>query len=106
MIILTLYNWLTLLGIPGMIASLFTFIRLQHRQNNAIRAGLRAILRDRLLQTFRRCAHRGYAAPDERQNFENMYVQYHSLGGNGVMDDVRRRFFILPMEKERNEKHD
>lgn len=106
MIILTLYNWLTLLGIPGMIASLFTFIRLQHRQNNAVRAGLRAILRDRLLQTFRRCSHRGYAAPDERQNFENMYVQYHSLGGNGVMDDVRCKFFALPMEKERNETHD
>ena len=63
-------------------------------------------VRQRLLQTFRRCAHRGYAAPDERQNFENMYVQYHSLGGNGVMDDVRRKFFALPMEKERNEAHD
>ena len=106
MIILTLYNWLTLLGIPGMIASLFTFIRLQRRQDNAVRAGLRAILRDRLLQTYRRCSHREYAAPDERQNFENMYVQYHALGGNGVMDDVRRKFFALPMEKERNEAHD
>lgn len=104
--ILTLYNWLTLLGIPGMIASLFTFIRLQRRQDNAVRAGLRAILRDRLLQAFRGCARRGYAAPDERQNFENMYVQYHALGGNGVMDDVRRKFFALPMEKERNEAHD
>ncbi len=103
---MTLYNWLTLLGIPGMIASLFTFIRLQHRQNTAVRAGLRAILRDRLLQTFRGCSHRGCAAPDERQNFENMYIQYHSLGGNGVMDDVRRKFFALPMEKERNETHD
>ena len=66
MIILTLYNWLTLLGIPAMIASLFTFIRLQHRQNNAVRAGLRAILRDRLLQTFRRSSQQGYAASDER----------------------------------------
>lgn len=103
---MTLYNWLTLLGIPGMIASFFTFIRLQHKQNAAVRAGLRAILRDRLLQAYHDCTLRGYAAADERQNFENMYVQYHSLGGNGVMDDVRRRFFILPMEKERNEKHD
>ena len=82
-----------------MLAGLFAFIRLQHRQNTAVRAGLRAILRDRLLQAYHSCARRGYAAPDERQNFENVYLQYHALGGNGVMDDVRRRFFGLPMEK-------
>ena len=97
---MTLYNWLTLLGIPGMIASFLAFIRLQHRQNNAVRAGLRAILRDRLLQSYRECSGRGYAAPDERQNFEYLYVQYHALGGNGVMDDVRKKYFALPMEKE------
>ena len=103
---MTLYNWLTLFGIPGMIASFLAFIRLQHRQNNAVRAGLRAILRDRLLQTYYACFQRGYAAPDERQNFENMYVQYHALGGNGVMDDVRRKFFNLPMEKKGETPHD
>ena len=95
---MTLYNWLTLLGIPGMIASFLAFIRLQHRQNNAVRAGLRAILRDRLLQAFRDCSRQGDAHPDERQNFENLYSQYHSLGGNGVMDDVRRKFFDLPLK--------
>ena len=78
----------------------------QKEENDALKSAMLAILRDRLLQTYRRCAHRGYAAPDERQNFENMYVQYHSLGGNGVMDDVRRKFFALPMEKERTETHD
>ena len=103
---MTLYNWLTLVGIPGMIASFLAFIRLQHRQNNAVRAGLRAILRDRLLQTYYTCAQKEYAAPDERQNFENMYVQYHALGGNGVMDDVRRKFFNLPMEKKGETPHD
>ena len=103
---MTLYNWLTLLGVPGMITALIAFIRIQHNQNAAVRAGLRAILRDRLLQAYHDCTHRGFAAADDRQNFENMYVQYHSLGGNGVMDDVRRRFFALPMEKERNEAND
>ena len=97
---MTLYNWLTLLGVPGMLAALVAFIRLQHAQNIAVRAGLRAILRDRLLQAYHECAHRGFAEPDERQNFENLYVQYHALGGNGVMNDVRKKFFALPMEKE------
>ena len=97
---MTLYNWLTLLGVPGMLAALVAFIRLQHQQNVAVRAGLRAILRDRLLQTYHAGACRGFAAPDERQNFENLYVQYHALRGNGVMDDVRKKYFALPMEKE------
>lgn len=97
---MTLYNWLTLLGVPGMLAALVAFIRLQHQQNVAVRAGLRAILRDRLLQAYHECAHRGYAESDERQNFENMYIQYHALGGNGVMNDVRNKMFALPIEKE------
>jgi hypothetical protein len=37
--------------------------------------GLQAILRDRLLQAFQYCRTQGHATPDERQNFENMYVQ-------------------------------
>ena len=94
---MTVYNWLTLLGVPGMVAGLVAFIRLQMKQNRAIKDGLRAILRDRLLQAFRHCSAHGFADSDERQNFENMYIQYHSLGGNGVMDDVRQKFFALPM---------
>ena len=89
-----------------MIASFLAFIRLQHRQNSVVRAGLRAILRDRLLQAYTTCSQRGFAAPDERQNFENMYVQYHALGGNGVMDDVRSKFFSLPMEKKGEKPND
>ncbi len=94
---MTVYNWMTLLGVPGMIVGLFGFVRLQMKQNRAVKDGLRAILRDRLLQSFRHCSAQGFADSDERQNFENMYIQYHSLGGNGVMDDVRQKFFALPM---------
>ena len=99
MIPITVYNWLTLLGVPGMLAALIGFIRMQIVQNRAVKNGMQAILRDRLLQCFRICRRQGYATSDDRQNFENMYIQYHSLGGNGVMDDVRRKFFALPLER-------
>ena len=95
---LTVYQWLTLLGVPGMLTALGSFIWVQIRQNRAMKNGLQAILRDRLLQCFQHCRKQGFATSDERRNFENMYVQYHALGGNGVMDDVRHRFFDLPME--------
>ena len=95
---MTIYNWLTILGVPGMLVALVGFIRVQILQNRALKNGMQAILRDRLLQCFQYCRRQGYATSDDRQNFENMYVQYHSLGGNGVMDDVRQKFFDLPME--------
>ena len=94
---MTIYNWLTLFGVPGMFAALIGFIQLQVKQNRAIKNGMQAILRDRLLQAFQSCQRQGYANSDERQNFENLYTQYHSLGGNGVMDDVRQKFFALPL---------
>ena len=95
---MTVYQWMCVLGIPGMLAGLLGFLRLQMLQNRAMKLAVQAILRDRLLQAFRDCSRQGYANPDERQNFENLYSQYHSLGGNGVMDDVRRKFFDLPLK--------
>ena len=81
---MTIYQW--------------AFIRLQVHQNRAMKAAVQAILRDKLLQRFQLCRLQGYATSEDRQNFESMYVQYHSLGENGVMDDVRQKFFALPME--------
>ena len=94
---MTIYNWLTLLGVPGMLAAFIGFVRVQVKQNRAVKDGLRAILRDRLLQVYHHCKNMGVANPDDRMNFENLYRQYHSLGGNGVMDDIRQKFFDLPM---------
>ena len=95
---MTVYPWCCVLGIPGMLAGLAAFVRLQVQQNRAMKAAVQAILRDKLLQRFQLCRLQGYATSEERQNFESMYVQYHLLGGNGVMDDVRQKFFDLPME--------
>ena len=95
---MTVYQWVCILGIPGMLAGLVTFIKLQVHQNRAMKLAVQAILRDRLLQSFQFCKRKGFATSDDRQNFENMYVQYHLLGGNGVMDDVRQKFFALPLD--------
>ena len=52
-----------------------TFIKLQVHQNRAMKLAVQAILRDRLLQSFQFCKRQGFATSDDRQNFENMYVQ-------------------------------
>lgn len=91
---MTLYQLLCLLGIPGLLAALFARLK----SLRALRPGLQALLRDRLLSEYREATRRGYAAPTDRDNFENLYHQYHRLGANGVMDDLRTRYFALPAE--------
>ena len=94
---MTIFNWLTLLGVPGIITALATFIRLQVKQNKAVREGLEAILRDRLLTAYRHYEDQGFADSDDRQNWEHMYIQYHTLGGNGIIDNLRQRLFEMPL---------
>lgn len=64
----------------------------------ALELGVQAMLRDRIYQLYRYCNEKGYASLAERENFENMYQQYHNLGANGVMDDYHKKFFELPTE--------
>lgn len=66
------------------------------KQNKAIMLGVQAILRDRLLQGYRHYIDKGWADYDDRENMENIYKQYHALGANGVMDDMRNQFRRLP----------
>lgn len=39
---------------------------------------------------------KGYAPIYARENFENCWQQYHSLGANGVMGDIHEKFMNLP----------
>ena len=102
---MTVYNWLSLFGVPTIIFLLYTLFynRLSKRikktndESDAIKLGIQALLRDRLLESYRFCKRNGYASDSDRRNFNNMYLQYHALGANGVMDDVRDKFFALPI---------
>lgn len=100
---MTIYNWLSLFGIPGIIAGLFGFIIAQVKQNNAIKLGLQAILRDRLLQAYEHYGHRGWANYDEKQNVLNLYTQYEVLGPNGIMERKHNAFLALPDEAPANQ---
>lgn len=94
---MSLYQWLCVLGIPGMIAGLFGFARIQMAQNRAIKQAVQAMLRDRLLQGYKHYVEKGWADMDDRSNMENVWKQYHALGGNGDMNDLRHTFRHLPM---------
>ena len=101
---MTIYSWLCLFGVPAMISAIFAYvikrIRKNDRETTAVKYGIQALLRDRLYSLYSSCEVKGFASLPERDNFENMYKQYHSLGANGVMDDIRHKFLCLPLPKE------
>ena len=97
---MTIYQILCIFGIPSLVGGIFTgFIISFFKKSKALERGVQAILRDRLYQSYHHFAEeKGYAPLYARENFENMYQQYHTLGKNGVMDDVRVKFLALPSE--------
>lgn len=109
------YNILMVIGIPSIISGLVALalnrgmkardakqdeiVRQNEKmeeQNRAVMAGIQAMLRDRLLQGYRHYDTKGYADYEDKQNIENLYKQYHTLGANGVMDGMREKFLALP----------
>ena len=94
---MTVYNWMCVLGIPGLFAGLIGFVRLQIKANKAMRLSVQAMLRDRLLQGYKHYLEKGWADLDDRGHLENVWKQYHALGGNGDMNDLRNTFRHLPM---------
>ena len=102
---MSLKDWLTILGIPALVFGLVSAIWVQ---TLAIKRGVQALLRDRLTQGYKYHEKEGWADIDDRRNLENIYVQYHNLGQNGVMDDLRNKFLALPTHppKEEEKKND
>lgn len=97
---MTVYNWLCLLGIPTVMGTLILAVWNKVKKNStetkALMMGVQALLRDRLYQLYRFCDDKGSASIPERENFENMYKQYHLLGGNGVITEIKNKFMNLP----------
>ncbi len=111
---MTAYQWLCLLGIPTLIISAITaactYISAQNKRRKeeekkrmeeilAIKLGLQAVLRAQMIAEFNKWEEKRYAPIYARQNFENCWDQYHSLGANGVMDDIHEKFLQLPTEQ-------
>lgn len=88
------YKILTLiLSVPAPVAALAVYVV---KQTIGMRKGIQALLRAQLISDWNKYSELGYAPIYARENFENVYTQYHNLGANGVMDDIRNKFLALP----------
>ena len=97
---MTAVQVLTLIGTPSIVAAFIMYVVKKLHQNRgdnkALKIALQALLRSKLIEMWEKYRERGYAPIYARENFLNLYEQYHTLGANGVMDDIRKRFMELP----------
>ena len=52
-----------------------------------------------MIKSYNKYTELGYAPIYARENFKNIYENYHALGLNGVMDDINKKFLELPTER-------
>lgn len=99
---MTVYQWLCLFSVPALILMIVKYMLNQIKQNRkdteAVKLGLQALLRSQMISDYNKYSEKGFAPVYARDNFENCWKQYHSLGVNGVMDDLHEKFLDLPTE--------
>lgn len=69
----------------------------EHEQESkAIRDGLCAVLRDRIIQSATHHEEKGFIPLRDMENMSLMYQAYHNLGGNGLVTKVYEEVLELP----------
>lgn len=69
------------------------------KQDEVLKRGVQALLRHNLYELYDEWfTKKGYAPLDVKNDFEFIYLGYHNLGKNGVMDGLHERFMQLPEE--------
>lgn len=99
---MTMYQILVLLGLEGLFSTIVIWV---WNQVKGVRKGVQALLRAQMINDYNKWSERGYAPIYARQNFENCWEQYHSLGQNGVMDDLHLKFLELPTKEDDNDEN-
>jgi hypothetical protein len=99
---------LTIVSATGILslatAEVIRRIKRERQHDKATEKGIQALLRDRLIYQYDKYKAKGFAPIYAKENFENLYQQYHNLGANGVMDDIYNDFRKLPTRGEYDER--
>lgn len=106
---LTLPDILSLVGVPAIVAFIFqlvynrlsTKLKKDRSDEILIKKALQALLRDRIRQNFIQYRELGCIDMADKENFDNMYKIYHTLGKNGVVDSMYEQIMDLPMTCDR-----
>lgn len=68
----------------------------QRKDSEALKAGVKAVLHDRLWQAHKQYMAQGWCSLEDKKNVEYLYQPYAALGGNGTGKDAYQDIFDLP----------
>lgn len=75
------------------------FLKESKKDRQILSLGVQALLRDRIVNMYNSYAKdKGFLPISTRDSLKNMYEQYHSLGGNGVVTEIYNRLNELPID--------
>lgn len=73
----------------AIISYLFALYRAKKKENNALKAGLQALLRDRIIQAYNHYVQdKGWIPIYAKESIDACYRSYEALGDNGVIDNL------------------
>lgn len=75
----------------------------QRKDSEALKAGIKAVLHDRLWQAHKHYMSQGWCSLEDKKNVEYLYQPYAALGGNGTGKDAYQDIFDLPTRPIREE---
>ena len=67
------------------------------RRTALVEAGLKALLRDRIISACHKAKQQGFAYMHETENVDKMFRAYTDLGENGAIKHLVKEFFLLPV---------
>lgn len=81
----------------AVISYMFALYRAKERENDALRAGVQALLRDRIIQAYNHyVCEKGWIPIYAKESIDACYKSYEALGDNGVIDSLMEQLNELP----------
>ena len=81
----------------AVISYIFALYRAKKRENDALRAGVQALLRDRIIQAYNHyVCEKGWVPIYAKESIDACYQSYEALGDNGVIDSLMEQLNELP----------
>ena len=74
-------------------------IAIANARSEALRVGLLALCRDRILQGYRYYKRNGCISAQDHETMSKLYNAYHALGGNGTITTVWVKIQDLPIKE-------
>ena len=89
-------------AVPTICGGLLALVGWLYVQFRALKMGMQAMMRDRIVQAYYRYTERGWITLHGLENVEKLYAEYHRLGGNGTVTKLVEDLRELPVKEKEN----